>query len=121
MELGHVTTTYAHDSRNRLIRKTYPDGGYIAYDAAGNRTRVSTPTGDTTYGFDALNRLASVTDRDGGTTTYSYDAKNRLILVHAGACSRRVCSAVAATYYCHGDCLVSVSGNFTFRAAMIYC
>ena len=44
------------------------------YDAAGNRTSVEAPGGTTAYTFDALNRLATVTDADSGLTTYSYDA-----------------------------------------------
>ncbi|MDX1605234.1 MAG: hypothetical protein R3202_03515, partial [Candidatus Competibacterales bacterium] len=45
-----------------------------SYDAAGNRTAVTTPEKTTTYAFDALNRLREVTAPGSGKTTYTYDA-----------------------------------------------
>jgi len=53
-----------------------------AYDAAGNMQTLSSSNAggaSMTYGYDAVNRLASVTDPLGvgralETTTYSYDA-----------------------------------------------
>ena len=52
------TTHYAYDERDRLLSRTDPDGTTISYtyDAAGNRTSVTTPAGATAYTFDALNR-----------------------------------------------------------------
>ena len=54
---------------------TYHDGTYIEYeyDAAGNRTQLTTPARTVDYSFDVLNRLETVTDET-GTTTYGYDA-----------------------------------------------
>jgi YD repeat-containing protein len=43
------------------------------YDLAGNRTRLTYPTGEVvTYTHDADNRLVGVADWDGGQTSYGY-------------------------------------------------
>ena len=47
------------------------------YDLNGNRTSMIDPTGLTTYSYDALNRLTSMTNNKGQTTTFSYDALGR--------------------------------------------
>ncbi len=47
------------------------------YDANGNRTSMIDPTGLTTYSYDALNRLISMTNNKGQTTTFTYDALGR--------------------------------------------
>src|SRR5262245_47171384 len=47
------------------------------YDLNGNRTSMIDPTGLTTYSYDALNRLISMTNNKGQTTTYTYDALGR--------------------------------------------
>ena len=54
-----------------------PSGGAIGYgyDANGNRTSVTTATGTTHFGFDALNRLHTVTDRLAQVSTYNYDSQ----------------------------------------------
>lgn len=73
------TTQYAYDSMGRLTEETQPDGSVIQYqyDLAGNRTQVTVSAGGntevTTYGYDSLNRLSTVTDGE-GTTEYTYDA-----------------------------------------------
>jgi RHS repeat-associated protein len=72
-QAGGDTMTY--DARGRMLSETKASGDVLTYtyDAAGNRTAVTSPHGTTTYTYDALNRLDSVTDA-GGTTTYTYDA-----------------------------------------------
>jgi YD repeat-containing protein len=53
--------------------------GY-GYDLAGNRTRLTYPTGEVvTYTHDADNRLVGVADWDGGQTAYGYDGAGRLV------------------------------------------
>ncbi len=47
------------------------------YDANGNRTSMIDPTGLTTYTYDALNRLTSITSNKNITTTFTYDALGR--------------------------------------------
>ena len=111
------TTDYDYDPANRLFRLTSPAGRVwtYSYDPNGNRTQMvdangnATPQvgdGQTTYGYDALNRLTSINysdatpdvsfqyDGDGNRTrmtdgsgqeTYGYDALNRLTSVSRGA------------------------------------
>ncbi|MBL8235756.1 MAG: hypothetical protein JNL98_45115, partial [Bryobacterales bacterium] len=65
---GNGTTSYVRDARNRLKHVTWPlrPGSAIAprvsyqYDAAGNRTQLSTPNQVIDYTFDELNRLKTV-------------------------------------------------------------
>jgi len=74
------TTSYTYDLRDRLKTHSQPNGAVITYDydGAGNRSsvEVDSPTGatrTTTYAYDSLNRLATVTDAN-GLTSYGYDA-----------------------------------------------
>jgi len=43
----------------------------------GNRISMIDPTGLTTYNYDELNRLTSITNNEGLTTTFTYDALGR--------------------------------------------
>ncbi len=74
---AHGTTTYHYDGRGRLQDQVTPRGTvFYAYDARGNLARLWTShTGgaDTRYGYDALNRLATVTDSVAGEVSYGYD------------------------------------------------
>jgi len=96
------TTTYVYDHRDRFVSKATPEGTLTyAYDAVGDvKTIQSSNAGGANlgYGYDPLNRLASVTDANGATGygydpagnlqmvtypngvahTYSYDTRNRL-------------------------------------------
>jgi len=47
------------------------------YDLNGNRISMIDPTGLTTYTYDALNRLTSLTNNKGQVTSFSYDALGR--------------------------------------------
>ena len=47
------------------------------YDQNGNRISMIDPTGLTTYNYDVLNRLTSITNNQGLTTTFAYDALGR--------------------------------------------
>jgi RHS repeat-associated protein len=73
----------SYDALNRVSqsKQTLPNGhrvtlGY-SYDAAGNRTGMSTPWGSFSYAYDALNRLTSLTNPQGRTFTFEYDAAGR--------------------------------------------
>jgi RHS repeat-associated protein len=72
--------SWAYDNRHRLTRASDAAGNTIdyVYDAAGNKTQqTTTPFGAapmlTNYGYDALNRLETVTEVNGLVTTYGYD------------------------------------------------
>ncbi len=82
------TTLYSYDTASRrLTRATEPNGHYVRYehDAAGNRTLMAQFTGGpevvTRYGYDALDRLAQVTDPSGGVTTQTWDLAGNLVAV----------------------------------------
>jgi RHS repeat-associated protein len=47
------------------------------YDFNGNRVSMVDPTGLTTYAYDALNRLTSITNNKGHVTSFTYDALGR--------------------------------------------
>ena len=47
------------------------------YDAAGNTARMTSPFGTVTYGYDAKNRLAVVTDPSIGRFEFTYDELDR--------------------------------------------
>ncbi len=72
-------TTFNHDVRDRLVKKTSPFGTInYSYDGAGNLTQMSSTNANGTnvsYTFDALNRINTVTDLHRGAlvTSYSYD------------------------------------------------
>ncbi|WP_217430803.1 RHS repeat domain-containing protein [Sphingomonas bacterium] len=88
------TIAYAYDASNRLVSKTYPNGGargvYYAYDVAGEMTAArfdSASGGDAvTRGYDGLGRLLSGTTAMAGTArtlAYQYDAgSNRTRVTH---------------------------------------
>jgi YD repeat-containing protein len=93
-----ITITYQHDPLYRLTSATYSAGteyGYT-YDAVGNRQSMTTPDGETSYTYDAANRLTEVGgvaytwDANGnltgdGVRSYTYDHANRLTQVTEGS------------------------------------
>ena len=82
MEDASGTTTYTYDDRDRLTGKASTEGTLsYSYDDAGNLLSIrSDHAGGATmtYAYDALNRLASVTDANGGVTIYTYDLVGNL-------------------------------------------
>jgi RHS repeat-associated protein len=67
--------SFTYDDDLRLTSNTKATGEVLSYtyDAAGNRTAIIGPHGVTSYAFDALNRVSTVTDPGTGVYTYSYD------------------------------------------------
>jgi len=79
--------TYAYDPFERLKSVTNPDGRAVSYTYKDNNLRetMTTPAGTTTYGYDGLNRMTSVSAVLGGstqTTTFEYDPVGFLTDIH---------------------------------------
>lgn len=77
------TIQYDYDSNNRLKEINYPNMSRVAfdYDNNGNRTYMHDSSGSTSYLYDNLNRLTSVTRSVYGNdyeTQYAYDAASNL-------------------------------------------
>ncbi len=76
--------TYSYNDRDQLVSMTAPEGWTLQYswDAAGNRKELTTNLGagglfTTEYSYDAVGRLATVTDARSGVYAYGYDAAGR--------------------------------------------
>lgn len=75
----HGTTTYAYDSRNRLVTAEYPTHREkLYYDKAGNRKKRITSHTEETYQYDKRNRLTAYT-KDGKTSQFTYDNAGNLL------------------------------------------
>ena len=87
MEDWTGTTTFENDILGRLVTVTDPNGREVTYtwDERSNRTSVTVTghatdtdtsgnpiTSTTSYTFDSLNRVATMTDNSGTRTTYRY-------------------------------------------------
>jgi RHS repeat-associated protein len=58
----------------------------MSYDAAGNKSQVVDPAGNTwTYGYDLLNRQVNAANPDSGTTVTGYDAAGNVAYTTNGA------------------------------------
>ena len=83
------TTTYTYDNLDRLITKTTPQGTLnYTYDTAGNVASMSSSNANgasVAYTYDNLDRLSSVIDNrlpvGQNATTYSYDPVSNLATV----------------------------------------
>ena len=79
-------TSYSYDSLDRLTTKKTPQGTLTyAYDGGDNVTSIASSNANgasLTYGYDSLNRLASVVDNRlptaQNTTAYTYDPVSNL-------------------------------------------
>jgi RHS repeat-associated protein len=65
---GQVTSIVHAAAGNTLQSFAY------TYDAAGNRATLTSPQGNETYSYDALDRLSDVAYQGGPTVGYTYDA-----------------------------------------------
>ncbi|MGQ7829974.1 LysM peptidoglycan-binding domain-containing protein [Altererythrobacter sp. Z27] len=135
-KLGGVTT-YVYDRRGLLTSETLPIGSYnsngtlaaasvtntYAYDARGNRTRVTEAAGlaeahTTTFAYDKANRMVSTTGQaflgyPAPVTTYTYDAR--------GNRTRMTDPLGASTVYFYDDlgrvtATISPVGTYTTNA-----
>jgi YD repeat-containing protein len=74
------TTTYSYDAAGHLTGIDYPApevGVAITYNAAGQQTGMTDGQGMTTWTYDNLGRLTSVTHPDSSQVEYTYDAFGR--------------------------------------------
>ena len=81
------TPTFTFDKLNRITGITYSDGVTpnvsYSYDANGNRATMVDGTGTTSYGYDEMDRLQSVTSPGPSTVGYRYDLDgNRTKLIY---------------------------------------
>jgi RHS repeat-associated protein len=86
-----TSTAYRYDAADRLIGIAHSQNNKLfafynyTLDAVGNRLSMVDNQGTTTYSYDALYRLASVTYPDQSWTNYTYDpVGNRLTMVSPG-------------------------------------
>src|SRR5207248_126680 len=75
------------DAANQLTSIAYanPAAGYTAapnvgyaYDSDGHRSSMTDGTGTTSYSYDSLERLSTVTNGAGAVVSYGYDADNEV-------------------------------------------
>ena len=82
------TTTFAYDSRNRLLSTTDPLGKIERYTYDGNDnllTRITPKNETISFAYDAVNQLLSKTLPGSQVTSYLYDLAGNL----TGVCSKR--------------------------------
>lgn len=77
----NTTESYTYDKKNQVISliNKKSDGTVISsyqytYDGAGNQLTKTEEKGTTTYTYDNMNRLSTVSEPGGKTTSYTYDA-----------------------------------------------
>ncbi|MCP3958861.1 MAG: RHS repeat-associated core domain-containing protein, partial [bacterium] len=74
-----TSRTYDDFDRLELVTDRWSHTLAYAYEANGNRIRLTDPNGQiTSYTYDALNRVAGVLIPGGGVTAYEYFANSRL-------------------------------------------
>jgi RHS repeat-associated protein len=155
-----VVTTYTCDADGRLTDVIHRDAKgnliesfHYTLDAVGRRTAAAHATAagtdSTTYGYDAVGRLASVSypggrsatysydeagnrlawnDSQQGNTAYSYDAANELIRAGAdtfqydanGRVVRRVSAGVILSYTYNGQGLLATVSDGTNLTSYLY-
>lgn len=76
-------TRFTYDNLAQLHSVTYPGNNQIlfTYDALGNRLSRRDSLGETTYSYDALSRMTSVSDPRGFDLSYAYDRNSRLTAI----------------------------------------
>ncbi len=76
VDAGGMSTTYDYDEVNQLVSESFEaaadESVSWTYDAAGRRVSMADITGDSTYTYDEIGRLTSVTNGQGHKVTYSY-------------------------------------------------
>ena len=78
-----VVTATTYDNLNRVLSRSYPDGGVekFGYSAAGLIAHTNQLNYTNYYNYDAAMRKTSETSAIGAVTTYGYDAAGDLTLL----------------------------------------
>jgi len=105
---GPVTSTSAYDESGNLTRTQN-----ISYGLDGETLSLSGSTEPTTYGYDGLERLHTLTDGNGHTTTYSFNANSYLASIsYPNANSGTGYDIVSfPSYNAQGDLLTRIDGR----------
>ena len=79
---GTITTSYAYDSKERLVTTTFPDSSTQTFTYATDDQLASSTDENshaTSYAYDADGRETSVTNAASGVVSYTYDKDARLL------------------------------------------
>jgi RHS repeat-associated protein len=71
---------YNYDAASNLSEEIDPEQNIKSYeyDAHNRLYKVTTPIGETNYGYDALDNLTSITNAEGHASNFTYDTRSRL-------------------------------------------
>ncbi|TWH78104.1 RHS repeat-associated core domain-containing protein [Sedimentibacter saalensis] len=74
-------TSYTYTDRGNVATETNAEGYTVSYEYDGrhNMVKKTTVDGSTTYIYDALDRLVSITTPDGKTETFEYNGEGKII------------------------------------------
>jgi RHS repeat-associated protein len=83
VDANNISVSSTFDNLNRLLSRSYPDGGVEHFGYTANVTGITAYTNQTgtvinTYGYDALGRKTSETVTNVGTTLFAYDPASHL-------------------------------------------
>ncbi len=121
-----VVATYTYDDADRLLSVTNKRGGVTisshtyTLDDVGNRTQVVDNQGTTTYAYDDLYRLTSVTYPGPTTDTYTYDplgnrlTKNTIDYTYDDADQLTDVEGTTYTYDANGNLTARGTDTFTW-------
>ena len=75
VDFNGQVTKYEYNDLDGLKKKYLPDGTFVEYNynKDGSLQSVNTNFGTTSYTYDDLGRVKTVTDNNGGITSYDYD------------------------------------------------
>jgi RHS repeat-associated protein len=125
LPLNNFTNSYTYDANSNRLTLTDPQGGVTsyAYDTLNRLSTLTPPTAFSSTGFgftyDALSRRTQMTRPNGVTTNYSYDNLSRLLSV-LHQVSASTIDGAAYTYDSAGNRtaktneLSAVTSNYTY-------
>lgn len=76
---NNQTIQLQYNARNQLIQKSIGATAIqFEYDLSGHRTKMTDETGATSYNYDGIGQLSSVTYPDGKSISYTYDGNGNV-------------------------------------------